>query len=179
VVKLLPHFVLYLADICFVPVTILFGYCHGLIKFYAFLTLYVVSPRNVVLFNIILTILDYLGQSRGEQQREVGDIVPGRSISSCLVCGGLGGDKVLGCGVQGEDDGGLDAWENTIKENVAHHQRRMSKCFSVKFRDSSRNVWIILYKACFVLIYIPASPHTSFSASLSRLAPLLHEEVLF
>jgi hypothetical protein len=75
VVKLLLYFVLYPVDICFVSIIILFRYYHGLIKFYAFLTLYIVSPRNVVLFDIILTILDYLGQSRGEQQREVGDIV--------------------------------------------------------------------------------------------------------
>ena len=75
VVKLLPHFVLYPTDICFIPATILFGYYHSLIKFWAFLTLRVVSPRNVVLFDTTLTILDYLGQSKGEQQREVGDIV--------------------------------------------------------------------------------------------------------
>ena len=54
IIKLLPHFVLYPADICFIPATILFGYCHGPIKFYAFLTLHVVSPRNAVLFDIIL-----------------------------------------------------------------------------------------------------------------------------
>jgi len=52
----------------------------------------------------------------------------------------LRADTVEGSGVQGEEDGGLDAWENTTKENVAHHQRRMSKCFLVKFRDSSRSV---------------------------------------
>jgi hypothetical protein len=27
-------------------------------------------------------------------------------------------DTVEGSGVQGEEDGGLDAWENTTKENV-------------------------------------------------------------
>ncbi|KAH6698998.1 hypothetical protein BKA61DRAFT_423097, partial [Leptodontidium sp. MPI-SDFR-AT-0119] len=43
VVKLVPHFVLYPADICFIPVTIFFGYFHGLIKFYALLTLHLVS----------------------------------------------------------------------------------------------------------------------------------------
>jgi len=95
VVKLLPHFVLYPADICFVPATILFGYCHGPIKFYAFLTLHVVSPRNVVLFDIILTISDYLGQSRGEQQREVGDVVLEEASHLAWSGGGSSGGKVL------------------------------------------------------------------------------------
>jgi len=63
VVKLVPHFVLCPADICFIPVTILFGYFHGLIKFYALLTLHVVSEsQDVALFDIILPIPDYLGQ---------------------------------------------------------------------------------------------------------------------
>jgi hypothetical protein len=66
------------------------------------------SPRNVILFNIILIISNYLGQSRGEQQREVSDVIPRRSISSCLVYGGLGGDKVLGYSVQGKEDKGLN-----------------------------------------------------------------------
>ena len=43
VVKLLPHFALYPRDICFLPVTIIFGYLHGPIKLYAFFTLHVVS----------------------------------------------------------------------------------------------------------------------------------------
>jgi len=43
VVKLVPHFVLYPADICFLPITILFGYFHGFIKLYALFTLHVVS----------------------------------------------------------------------------------------------------------------------------------------
>ncbi|TVY14802.1 hypothetical protein LARI1_G008624 [Lachnellula arida] len=43
VVKLVPHFVLYPANICFIPVTILFGYFHGPIKFYALLTLHLTT----------------------------------------------------------------------------------------------------------------------------------------
>ncbi|PVH71022.1 glycosyltransferase family 2 protein [Cadophora sp. DSE1049] len=43
VVKLLPHFALYPRDICLLPVTILFGYCHGLIKLYALFTLHVIT----------------------------------------------------------------------------------------------------------------------------------------
>ncbi|KAG4419336.1 hypothetical protein IFR04_007484 [Cadophora malorum] len=43
VVKLLPHFALYPRDICFLPVTIIFGYLHGPIKLYAFFTLHVTS----------------------------------------------------------------------------------------------------------------------------------------
>jgi len=31
----MPHFILYPADICFLPVTILFGYFHGFIKLWA------------------------------------------------------------------------------------------------------------------------------------------------
>jgi len=47
-VKLLPHFVLYPKDICFIPVTLFFGYYHGLIKLYALFTLHVVvwGSRN-------------------------------------------------------------------------------------------------------------------------------------
>ncbi|KAG9231513.1 putative polysaccharide synthase Cps1 [Amylocarpus encephaloides] len=47
VVKLVPHFVLYPIDICFIPVTIFFGYFHSLIKFYALLTLHLVSLRTL------------------------------------------------------------------------------------------------------------------------------------
>lgn len=54
VVKLLPHFARYPGDICFLPVTILFGYCHGFIKLYALFTLYVVSTK-VLSCDIMLT----------------------------------------------------------------------------------------------------------------------------
>ena len=43
VVKLLPYFVLYPRDICLLPITIVFGYCHGLIKLYTVFTLHVAS----------------------------------------------------------------------------------------------------------------------------------------
>ncbi|KAH6714528.1 putative polysaccharide synthase Cps1 [Leptodontidium sp. MPI-SDFR-AT-0119] len=45
--KLVSHFILYSIDICFIPVIILFGYFYGLIKFYALLTLYLVSLRTL------------------------------------------------------------------------------------------------------------------------------------
>jgi hypothetical protein len=67
VIKLLLYFILYLTNICFILAIILFRYCHSLIKFWAFLTLYVISPCNVVFFNTILTILDYLRQSKRKQ----------------------------------------------------------------------------------------------------------------
>ncbi|KAG9230598.1 hypothetical protein BJ875DRAFT_384785, partial [Amylocarpus encephaloides] len=44
-VKLVPHFTLYPIDVYFIPVTILFGYFHSPIKFYALLTLHLVSLR--------------------------------------------------------------------------------------------------------------------------------------
>lgn len=43
VVKLAPHLYRYPMDIRFIPVAIVFGYLHGLIKIYALLTLNVVS----------------------------------------------------------------------------------------------------------------------------------------
>ena len=43
VVKLLGHFIRYPVDIFLLPVSIAFGYFHGLVKLYAFCTLNVVS----------------------------------------------------------------------------------------------------------------------------------------
>lgn len=42
-IKLVTHFVRYPIDILLWPVSILFGWFHGLIKYYAFMTLSVVS----------------------------------------------------------------------------------------------------------------------------------------
>jgi hypothetical protein len=42
-IKLLGHYIRYPVDIVFLPVSILFGYFHGLIKVYAAITLNVVS----------------------------------------------------------------------------------------------------------------------------------------
>ncbi|KAF3920693.1 hypothetical protein ABW21_db0209047 [Orbilia brochopaga] len=39
VVKLLPHFWRYPEDLCYLPISILFGYFHGFIKYYALFTL--------------------------------------------------------------------------------------------------------------------------------------------
>jgi hypothetical protein len=52
VVKLVPHFVIYPADICFLPITLLFGYIHGLIKLYPLFALHVV--RLAMLSSLIL-----------------------------------------------------------------------------------------------------------------------------
>ena len=42
-IKLLGHYVRYPVDVLLLPVSILFGYLHGIIKVYAVLTLNVVS----------------------------------------------------------------------------------------------------------------------------------------
>jgi hypothetical protein len=47
-IKLLGHYVRYPADVVLLPVSILFGYFHGLIKLYAACTLNVVSLGLVV-----------------------------------------------------------------------------------------------------------------------------------
>ena len=39
VAKLLPHYYRYPRDVWFLPMTIIFGYLHGIIKYYALLTL--------------------------------------------------------------------------------------------------------------------------------------------
>lgn len=47
-IKLLGHYIRYPVDFLLLPVSILFGYFHGIIKIYAVLTL------NVVSFNFLL-----------------------------------------------------------------------------------------------------------------------------
>lgn len=42
-IKLIGHYVRFPGDIVLLPVSIMFGYLHGIIKMYAFLTLNVVS----------------------------------------------------------------------------------------------------------------------------------------
>lgn len=42
-VKLVPHFHRYPMDVRFIPLAVVFGYLHGVIKIYALLTLDVVS----------------------------------------------------------------------------------------------------------------------------------------
>lgn len=42
-IKLVTHFVRYPSDVLLWPVSVLFGWFHGAIKFYAFMTLSVVS----------------------------------------------------------------------------------------------------------------------------------------
>jgi hypothetical protein len=39
VTKLLPYYYRYLRDVRFLPMTIIFGYLHGIIKYYALLIL--------------------------------------------------------------------------------------------------------------------------------------------
>ncbi|PVH69971.1 hypothetical protein DL98DRAFT_437913, partial [Cadophora sp. DSE1049] len=48
VIKLVSHFVLYFINICFILITIFFGYFYNLIKFYILLTLYLVSLRTLL-----------------------------------------------------------------------------------------------------------------------------------
>lgn len=48
-VKLLGHYIRYPGDFFLLPVSIAFGYLHGLIKGYAMLSLNVVSPPSFVL----------------------------------------------------------------------------------------------------------------------------------
>lgn len=50
-IKLLGHYIRYPVDVLLLPVSILFGYFHGIIKIYAVLTL------NVVSFNLLLIII--------------------------------------------------------------------------------------------------------------------------
>lgn len=47
-IKLMGHYIRYPVDVLLLPVSILFGYFHGIIKIYAVLTL------NVVSFNFLL-----------------------------------------------------------------------------------------------------------------------------
>lgn len=47
-IKLLGHYIRYPIDFLFLPLSILFGYFHGLIKLYAMLTLNVVSSNPIV-----------------------------------------------------------------------------------------------------------------------------------
>lgn len=49
-IKLLGHYIRYPVDVLLLPVSILFGYFHGIIKMYAVLTLNVVSSFNFLLF---------------------------------------------------------------------------------------------------------------------------------
>ena len=49
-VKLLGHYIRYPADLLLLPVSILFGYLHGLIKLYAMLSLNVVCSYSMELF---------------------------------------------------------------------------------------------------------------------------------
>jgi hypothetical protein len=46
-IKLLGHFIRYPEDVILLPVSILFGYFHGFIKVYAFLSLNVVRATEV------------------------------------------------------------------------------------------------------------------------------------
>jgi hypothetical protein len=65
VVKLISLFVREPSDLIFLPVSIIFGYFHGLIKLYALLTLRIVS--RVPQFHSCswsLTLPDFLGQPR-------------------------------------------------------------------------------------------------------------------
>lgn len=50
-IKLLGHYIRYPVDVLLLPVSILFGYFHGIIKIYAVLTL------NVVSFNLLFIII--------------------------------------------------------------------------------------------------------------------------
>ena len=44
-IKLVGHYIRYPVDVLLLPVSILFGYLHGIIKIYAVLTLNVVSSK--------------------------------------------------------------------------------------------------------------------------------------
>lgn len=72
VVKLMGLFLRNPSDVIFLPVSILFGYFHGLVKLYALVTLNMVRSKVVNLATISLTRLnaDVLGQpSRRRHQR--------------------------------------------------------------------------------------------------------------
>jgi cellulose synthase/poly-beta-1,6-N-acetylglucosamine synthase-like glycosyltransferase len=63
-VKLIPHFARYPIDILLWPVSILFGWFHGGVKYYALATLSEVSTINFTQFPDADSILDHLGQPR-------------------------------------------------------------------------------------------------------------------
>ena len=63
-IKLITHFLRYPVDILFWPVSILFGWFHGAIKYYALATLSEVSCCLLLVTDLSNMSLDYLGQSR-------------------------------------------------------------------------------------------------------------------
>jgi hypothetical protein len=52
VTKLVPHFYRHPGDLCFIPLTLVFGYFHGLIKYYSLLT---IKNVGILLINISQT----------------------------------------------------------------------------------------------------------------------------
>lgn len=52
-IKLVGHYIRYPSDVILLPVSILFGYFHGLIKLYAACTLSVVCPEPVSLYHLL------------------------------------------------------------------------------------------------------------------------------
>ena len=63
-IKLITHFLRYPVDVLFWPVSILFGWFHGAIKYYALATLSEVSRQLSFVTNLTNMSSDYLGQSR-------------------------------------------------------------------------------------------------------------------
>ena len=59
-IKLMGHYIRYPVDVLLLPVSILFGYFHGIIKIYAVLTLNVVS-FNFLLFFFFFIFLPFFG----------------------------------------------------------------------------------------------------------------------
>jgi len=63
-VKLLPHLYRYPTDVRFIPVAIIFGYLHGLIKIYALFTLNVVSLHQPSRLSVLCSrSIDVLGRA--------------------------------------------------------------------------------------------------------------------
>lgn len=61
-IKLLGHYIRYPVDVLLLPVSILFGYFHGIIKIYAVLTLNVVSFNFLLFVSFFFAFFRLLGQ---------------------------------------------------------------------------------------------------------------------
>ena len=55
-IKLIGHYIRYPVDVLLLPVSILFGYFHGIIKIYAVLTLNVVSSFDFFFFLLFVLV---------------------------------------------------------------------------------------------------------------------------
>ena len=60
-VKLIGHYIRYPVDVFFLPLSVLFGYCHGLLKLYAMFTLDVVSsiPAVAAIFFLLAILIEF------------------------------------------------------------------------------------------------------------------------